>query len=247
MPLAPEKSALCAPVWHQEADPRPYVPVLFFFGIAVWRISPLALLAPACVLLAAWLRQKPYPGLVLRIRPIVWFIALWASLHALLQYTGQATATQALSGSLVLVARLVLVFGAGLWLMRAASPHRLALAFTWCLRPFLRAKAWEYALTLTVMIHTMPRAQQILAGARQQVERRCGNLGRVRRLCLVGAVTVRQLMRLSHTQALALVARGMDRAEPWVWSSPPPFQAICMACGLVLGLVLLMVYAPGAL
>ena len=247
MPLSSKKSDLCASVWHQGADPRPYVPVLFFFGIAVWRISPLALLAPACVLLAACLRQKPYPGLTLRIRPIVWFIALWASLHALLQYTGQATATQALSGSLVLVARLVLVFGAGLWLMRAASPHRLALAFTWCLRPLLRAKAWEYALTLTVMIHTMPRAQHIIAGARQQVERRCGNLGRARRLCLVGAVTVRQLMRLSHTQALALVARGMDRPEPWIWNSSPPFQAMCMACGFVLGLVLLMVYAPGVL
>lgn len=221
-------------------DARPKVLLALILGITFWRLPdaalgvvlPLGLLV--CFVLGGFSgpNRGLWPGGLL-------FVLGWTVAKGVLDFWAGVPPHALITAAGLFALRLLLLLVLGLCLALSASPLRMGRAFAWYMGPFLRGRAWEAALALTLMIHFLPLAWFRAVALAQALSLRWPRCPWWRRAWLVPQALLRTLAMDTWTQALAVAARGLDGPEPWrageragllAWSAAVfPALALCRA------------------
>jgi len=221
-------------------DARPKIFLALALGITFWRLPDAALWAALPLGAAVCALLGGFSGPNLRLWPGgALFVLGWAAVKAGLDLAGGLPASAVALGAGLLAARLLLLLLLGLCLALASSPLRMGRAFAWYLSPFLRGRAWEAALALTLMIHFLPLAWARAAVIGQVLSLRYPGCPWRKRALLVPQALLRTLAVDTWTQTVAVAARGLDgpgawrctgSATPLAWSAALlPALALCWA------------------
>lgn len=213
-------------------DPRLKLAVALVLGLCLWRISIVSACLCACTLFAI-LRplaasQPVGPKMV---RSLLFFVLFWAAIKVVLDsLTGVPLPVVAI-GVFDLVVRLAALLLLGLTLALSTSPRALGLAVSWAVRPVVgRERAWQLALSLSLMIHFLPMCLSTMANVKETVSRRCPGYGFWHRLLIIPQVVIRNLGQKTWNQTLAVAGRGLEGADAWepdfVWAGCDWFWSV---------------------
>jgi len=211
-------------------DPRLKTLAALIIGLSAWRSGWQGLLFYALVLVPVFLAPSRRQNLR-ALKAYALFAGFWVALKLALDLVTGIPPESAVRESAWLAARLAVVLCAGLALALTTSPRSLGLALAWALRPVLGRRAWKAALALALTVHFIPLAWLTLSQTRQTIARRLPEIPRRRKTMLLVQAGLRNMTLYSWDQALAVSARGLDRAE--AWRPAFPRQPLTWTLGLV--------------
>ncbi|MDD4951671.1 MAG: cobalt transporter [Desulfovibrionaceae bacterium] len=197
-------------------DPRLKAGLALLYGALIWRCGPLGLALLGLVILALGLGMGGFVGEGLRLfKAAALFVIFWALVKLAVDLLSGIGPWPAAANALVLAARLSELLGLGLILALSTSARQLGLAAAWALRPFLRDRAWQAALGLSLMVHFLPLALGLVSDLRRVVSLRCPDLSLAKKLIILPQAMIRNLGQKTWDQTLAVASRGLDQASAW--------------------------------
>lgn len=197
-------------------DTRAALLVALAFGVLAWRTGPAGLALYAlgtawvCAGLAGFLRRN-----LAAFRTYLLFTLFWMAAKLAMDWLRGMDPAASLPETGMLGARLAVTLCLGLALAQSASTRRLGLAVSWWLRPVLGKRAWKTALGLALMIRFLPLAWESGRQLKLALRLRGTRLSWWRRSLLLPTALLRVVAQKTWQQAMALSARGLDRAEAW--------------------------------
>ena len=223
----------------RELDPRLKLAAGLAVGVLIWRAGPVGLAAYLLLVsVILFLFRRQWPGRAGVVRSYLALVVFWVLVKWGLDALWGADWKAALEASAWIGLRLSILLMLGLCLGLTTSSRQLGMAASWALRPVLRDKAWQAALALAIMIHSLPLAWQALAQVRLALKtRRLGpRVGRLRRALLMVQGVLRLLGRRAWEQAVAVASRRLDGPQAWrpIFASPAGTVPAGMACLAVL-------------
>ncbi|SDB09720.1 biotin transport system permease protein [Desulfonatronum thiosulfatophilum] len=199
-----------------DLDSRPKLAFAVLAGLVLWQL-PLPVLfmitllgAVSCHALSAFSQTNRNLW-----RAALIFVLVWAGLKNGLDLVGGGGFPASLAAGADLGLRLSTLMLLGFTLTLSASPRRLGVGLAWYLRPVLRNKAWQVALSLALMIHFLPLSLAAASGLNQGLSRRWTHCPWTSRIRLVPQALLRVLSQATWTQTLAVAARDLDQPEAW--------------------------------
>lgn len=197
-------------------DTRAALAVALAHGLLAWRTGPAGLVLYAlglvwvCAGLTGFLRRN-----LAAFRTYALFTCFWMAAKLAMDWLRGVDPVTSLPDTGLLGARLAVTLGLGLALAQSTSTHRLGLAVSWWLRPVLGKRAWKAALGLALMVRFLPLAWESGRQLRLAMRLRGARLPWHRRALLLPTALLRVMAQKTWQQAMALSARGLDRAEAW--------------------------------
>lgn len=233
-----------APVSYTPRDARPALIAAAAAGICVWQYSPPALIAAVLVIFLLVIRQPDYVrkgrGIVRQARR---FAVGMGMVKAGFDLLGGVEASTALFNGALITGRLLGAVGIGLALFLYCGPRGLCLAMTWYLRPLLGKRAWRVGLAAALVVHFLPMVFLLVHECTRQIRFRLPQANYFRRLGILARAVLRQLAQKTWSQSAALVARGLDTAQPWTQHGLP--GALPLLKALLAGaLAVALLYVP---
>lgn len=203
----------------QACDGRVKIGLSIVIGVCAWRAGPQALVVFALAAgILAWLvagralmNRRQFGALVL-------FVGLWTGIKAVMELIAHNPA--AVEESLVLGARLTVLVLVGLCLAALTSRVQVGRAVSSLLRPVLKDKSWQGAMSLALMIHFIPLTLRTLQTVRRSLALRGHGLPLRQRLYFFVTTVMRVLSRTTWDQTLALAVRGLEDGKAWQRSQP---------------------------
>ncbi|MBS3780019.1 MAG: hypothetical protein KGY41_06460 [Desulfovermiculus sp.] len=226
----------------QGCDARVKIGLSIVLGVCAWRAGPWALgmfaLSAAAL---AWLVAGK--GIISRgqLKALILFVGVWAGIKACMELMGGNQLW--LEQSLVLATRLLVLVLVGLVLAASTSRVQVGRAVSSLLRPILKNKSWQGALSLALMIHFIPVAMGTMHSVKRTVSLRGQDLPIWRRLHLFVTTVMRNLSRSTWDQTLALAVRGLE--EERAWGEEKPLKAREWIIGGLLGVSIWMLSTFG--
>ncbi len=202
-------------------DSRVKVLLAMGFGVLIWNAgwTGLACYAPALVALLLGLGMHDRARLR-NMLMIVTFAGFWSAAMVGLSLWQGVEPHQALVKGGDLGSRLLLLLLLGLGLAGATPPRDLGLALAWGLAPVLRKRAWQAALSLSLMVHFLPQVLDVLTLVRAGIRARAPRRGVWFLPALAAQAVLRVLAQKAWSRTIGLAARGLDSPEAWT----PQFQ-----------------------
>lgn len=223
-------------------DPRPLLLITISSGITTWWLAPryLSILLLVIIILLFFPRSsRSNTALYIRkfFLPAVGFITFWCFIKFIMDWTTSTSINESFIETGILALRLSVIITLGLVLISHTTPRCIALSTAWYLRPLFKQHAWEIALALSLMLHTIPRLFYIIAQIRMTVKNRFASFSYFQRIQIVVSTTVRIVMLSTMHQTNALIARQLDNPTAWEFHHPPimhhMFIAILITCCLI--------------
>ena len=200
----------------EDADPRIKVLAAMVFGLLALRASVSGLLLfgvlQGFVLAAVTLRNPVNRSMA---KAYILFVVVWMAVKFGLDlWTGLGWQKAALV-SAELGLRLAVLLIIGLCLALATSPRSLGLALASLLRPVLRGRAWQTALSMALFVHFLPQVWQSIKTVQTAFAIRGLKLPWRRRVILMTQSLLRYWSQKAWRQTLALATRNLDGPGAW--------------------------------
>ncbi len=200
--------------WIYE-DPRPLILFVFFTGVVVWQLPAIYLL----LFFIVFILLLALPSSRIRLRRLLppysmallfWFVIMFGA-----ELFDNTPPEKAFFLAFVFIARILIVFLAGLTVFRLTSSHRLGQSLAWFIQPVSGKNAWKAGLGVALMSHLLPTLLNVAQTKQQIILYRLGKIPFHKRMELLAVNLIRAIFLRSWQQGIAIVARKLDREKLW--------------------------------